>query len=255
MLLAGATAAGMLAAPAANAADNVSQLPGASADGTVVIVDSPRITVTVDPHEASNDTVKVHVKNNYDHNFSCFAPGVSTDANKPTKLPNVVTEAGLVKKAVDFYRKYPSVPSDGINFPLLGVIPTNPFLQYVPEGILSKAFGESLVERATMFRDWERARIAGHTSEVPVFELGKFETKSFDAKLGIPGNGNRAEFDAAALVYCTDNQETEPRSYVFAGYENGKAPAGNGSLGSPGIASPSAGSPGISSPGISSLGR
>lgn len=225
----------------ASAQDMNSLLPGASANGHVVVTDSPRIQVTVNENKGE-DTVTVEVKNNYDSKFSCFAPGVSTDPKKPARLPNTVTEASIVAKAVDYYRTWPNVPSDGINVPLLGVIPTNGFLEFVPDGLVGSALGKQLNARAELFRAWEQAKLAGHTGEIPAFELEPFGTSTHQVVLNKPGAGERRDFDAAALVYCTDNDDPHKQHYVFAGYESGKAPrvgSSSGSLGSPGLPSPS----------------
>lgn len=225
----------------ASAQDMNSLLPGASSDGNVVVTDSPRIQIIVGENKGE-DTVTVEIKNNYDSNFSCFAPGVSTDAKKPARLPNTVTEAEIVAQAVDYYRTWPNVPSDGINVPLLGVIPTNGLLEFVPDGLLGSALGKQLNTRAQLFRAWEQAKLAGHTGEIPVFELKPFDTSTHEVVLNKPGSGERTDFEAAALVYCTDNDDPHKQQYVFAGYESGKAPrvgGFGGSLGSPGLPSPS----------------
>lgn len=236
-----ATAMVFGSASVASAQDMNSLLPGASSDGSVVVTDSPRIQVIVGENKGE-DTLTVEIKNNYDSNFSCFAPGVSTDAKKPARLPNTVTEAEIVAKAVDYYRTWPNVPSDGINVPLLGVIPTNGLLEFVPDGLLGSALGKQLNTRAQLFRAWEQAKLAGHTGEIPVFELKPFGTSTHEVVLNKPGSGERTDFEAAALVYCTDTDDPHKQQYVFAGYESGKAPRGSGfggSLGSPGLPSPS----------------
>lgn len=240
-VIAVATAVVFGSASVASAQDMNSLLPGASSDGNVVVTDSPRIQVIVGENKGE-DTVTVEIKNNYDSNFSCFAPGVSTDAKKPAQLPNTVTEAEIVAQAVDYYRTWPNVPSDGINVPLLGVIPTNGLLEFVPDGLLGSALGKQLNTRAQLFRAWEQAKLAGHTGEIPVFELKPLDTSTHEVVLNKPGSGERTDFEAAALVYCTDNDDPHKQQYVFAGYESGKAPrvgGFGGSLGSPGLPSPS----------------
>ena len=223
----------------ASAQTPVSLLPGASSDGSVAVTDSPRVQVTVGANDGG-DTVEVTIANKYDGRFSCFAPGVSADEDKPAQLPNTVTEAAIVAKAVDYYRTWPNVPSDGVNVPLLGVIPSNGFLEFVPEGLLGSLFGKQLNARAELFRMWQQAQLAGHNGAIPVFELAPGATHTVTVTLNKPGSGERKDFEAAALVYCTDSNDPNQQQYVFAGYESGKAPAvtGLGSWDSPGLPSP-----------------
>lgn len=234
-------------APFAAAQDPTSLLPGASSSGSVVVTDSPRVSVSVGEN-SGGDAVEVTIKNNYDSTFSCYAPGVSTDEKKPAKLPNTVTEADVVAKAVNYYRTWPNVPSDGINVPILGVVPTNGLLEFVPNGLLGSALGKQIAARAELFRAWEQAKLAGHNGPIDVFDLKPFATEAKTVTLNTPGNGDRKDFEAAALIYCTDNNDPHKQQYVFAGYESGKAPAVGGSNGS--LSSPSLPSPGLPSPGI-----
>lgn len=231
----------------AAAQDQASLLPGASSSGSVVVTDSPRVSVSVGEN-TGGDTVEVTIKNNYDSTFSCYAPGVSADEKKPAKLPNTVTEADVVAKAVNYYRTWPNVPSDGINVPILGVIPTNGLLEFVPNGLVGSALGKQIAARAELFRAWEQAKLAGHNGQIEVFDLKPFATEAKTVTLNTPGNGNRKDFEAAALIYCTDNNDPHKQQYVFAGYESGKAPAVGGFGGS--LGSPSLPSPGLPSPGL-----
>ncbi|AZA10986.1 hypothetical protein [Corynebacterium gerontici] len=221
-----ASAAALIAAAVpAHAANLVSQLPGASADGAVVVTDSPHVSVDVEKLGAEH-TAKVNVKNNYDHAFECYAPGASTDPAKPEKLPNVVTEARIVTDSMNYYRAQPFLPKNGQNVPLLGVIPTDVFLQYVPQGSAGNLLGSDTAARAELSRQWDRARIAGHTGEIAPFTLQPGASETLEVKLGAPGHGERSDFDAAALLYCTDVQDQQ--AYVFAGYEPGVNPMWSG---------------------------
>lgn len=209
----------------AHAENLVSQLPGASTDGIVVITDSPHVSVDVE--KLGNEaTAKLNVKNHYDHAFECYAPGASTDPAKPEKLPNVVTEARIVTDSLNYYRAQPFLPKNGKQVPLLGVIPTDVFLQYVPQGSAAKLFGSDTAARAELSRQWDRARIAGHTGEIAPFTLQPGTTEHLEVTLGAPGHGERTDFDAAALLYCTDAQDQQ--AYVFAGYEPGVNPMWSG---------------------------
>ncbi len=203
----------------------VSQLPGASTEGTVVISDSPHVRVEVEEF-GTEDSAKVTVKNNYDHAFECFAPGVSTDPAAPEKLPNVLSEARIINDSLNYYRAQPFLPKDGKNVPVIGVIPTDIFLQYVPEGSSGRIFGAETAARAELSRQWDRARIAGHTGEIAPFTLDPSSTKEITVKLNTPGHGPRTDFDAGALLYCTDVEDQQ--AYVFAGFEPGVNPMWSG---------------------------
>lgn len=223
--VAAAAACGAVALAPASAETLVSQLPGASAEGTVVVTDSPRVKVDVEPANTENGTVKVTVKNAYDHKFRCAAPGAAPKDAKPAELPNVVTTANIVSQAVNYYREQPFTSKDGVVAPLLGVIPTNSFLKNVPEGSLSRLLGKDIATRASLARQWDDARLAGHTAEVAPFDLEPLATQEFTLKLNAPGNGERTDFAAGALFYCTDVTENPKQAYVFAGYQPGAKPA------------------------------
>lgn len=223
--VAAVAACGTVALTPASADTLVSQLPGASADGTVVVTDSPRVKVDVEAADAASGTVKVTVKNTYDHKFRCAAPGAAPKDSKPAELPNAVATADIVSQAVSYYREQPFSPKDGVAAPILGVVPTTPFLKYVPAGSLGRLFGKDIATRASLARQWDSARLAGHTAELAPFDLEPLATQEFTVKLNAPGNGERTEFAAGALLYCTDVTADPKQSYIFAGYQPGAKPA------------------------------
>lgn len=208
------------AAPAAPAA--VSQLPGAFTDGTVVVTDSPHVSVKVEPHDGAGDKVTVTVTNHYDHKFRCAAPTVQKNKDNQKEGPNVVTTAEIVSKSVNYYRSAPFIPRDAFHVPILGEIPLEGLLRFVPQGSLSRPLGADITSRAELFRLWDQARRAGHTGEIEPFDLDPMGNKPFTVELDAPANGKRTDFPAAALLYCTDT--TNQAAYVFAGYEPVAAP-------------------------------
>ncbi|KAB1504475.1 hypothetical protein F7230_05285 [Corynebacterium sp. 320] len=229
-----------LSMPAASAANLVSQLPGASAEGTIVVTDSPRVTVTVGPNTAEDQNVTVTVKNNYDSSFRCAAPGAIKDAaKKPAEVPNVLTTADIVSKSVAYYRSKPFVPKDNLTVPFIGALPIGEFLQFVPEGLIGRLLGEDINSRAELFRNWEKARLAGQAAEITPFTLAPDETKEITVPLDAPASGPRTDFQAAALLYCVDTTSNPQQAYVFAGYEKTEPPkAPQGSQGSLGALTP-----------------
>ena len=195
-----------------------------------MVTDSPHVTVTVAPHSASDEQVRLTVTNNNDHQFRCVAQAASAEVSKPKEAPNVVTTADIVAKSVDYYRAKPYVPQDGVAVPVLGVLPLDGFLQFVPEGSSSLLLGRDVNTRADLFRQWDKARLAGHTAEVQPFDLEPAGSKDITVALDAPAHGPRTDFAAAALLYCTDTVDNT--AYVFAGYEPGAAPATRPGLGS-----------------------
>lgn len=221
LALASALALGLSAPAIAHA-----QIPGASDAGTVVITDSAKLTVSVDAAQASATAVTGRIQNTSGNNFRCRTPGV-----QGLEYPGQVTEAPIVAKSMRYYSNNIFAPVGGVDLDVTGVdldpMPIGSLLDILPTGSFNKALGNTRSELMDIRAAQEAARVAGHTGDPlsgnnVAFNVNSRTTATWWAALGEPARGQRTDFQAAAMFYCTDTATS--RDYVFAGYEGGIAP-------------------------------
>lgn len=197
------------------------QLPGADLTGRVVVTDSTALTVTVDQH-GTTPTISGTIDNTSNLEFHCGVPGLADE-----EFPGQVTEAQIVKDSMEFYAKN-IYTEPGFEAPLVGVLGTGSLYNLLPSGSAANALGTS-AGLMKQIRDAQfSARLAGHTGDPLVngettFNVGPNTSVRWTATLSSPNTPSRTDFAAAAMFFCTANNQ----SYVFAGYEGGQPPAEN----------------------------
>lgn len=190
------------------------QLPGVDYAGTVVITDSDSASVVVDDVNVETGQVTGTVTNDFAAPLVCQVPGANGE-----KFNNAVTNSGLVGLAFDFYRNNVILP-DGDFHSGTGAAtveaPMGSVYGFFPSGSL----GELLDDKAKLRVESNQAKLAGEFGTVTPMTVAAGATSTWTSQLSPSTTGERADFDAAALFYCT----ADGKSYVFAGDENGEVP-------------------------------
>lgn len=205
------------------------QIPGAIDSGTVVITNSSRLVVTVNPASASATQITGTIRNTTGNAFRCAVPGV-----RGNEYPGQVTEADIVERSMTYYSRNIFQPIGGVELDVDGPIALNPLnfgsmMDYFPTGSLIEPLGNTRSEYMNIQAAQDDARIKGHTGDprvgnAPVFNVGGGATVNWTAQLGAPATGIRTDFDAAAMFYCKNSSGSPQYDYVFAGYEPGYVP-------------------------------
>ncbi|MDV8001824.1 hypothetical protein [Rhodococcus sp. IEGM 1408] len=204
------------------------QIPGAIDTGTVVITDSNRLAVTVDAAQASATTITGRIQNTTGTAFRCATPGV-----QGLEFPGQVTEAEVVARSMRYYANNVFEPVGGVDLPLGGIdldpMPIGSLLDILPTGSFNKALGATRSELIDIRTAQESARVLGHTGDPrvggdAVFNIAANGSVTWSAPLGAPASGQRTDFQAGAMFFCTETAGAR-RAHVFAGYEGGVAPA------------------------------
>ena len=212
-------AAGVIVGAAGTA---VAQVPGADPSGLAVITDSTAVTVTVDAATADATQVTGKLTNTTGNAFSCYTPGVS---NK--QYPNALTEAAVVRKAMDYYRANLYYPIGGIQAPVGDPVPIGSLYDFLPSGSLGTMLGAGPSAMLEIRAMQELARINGHTGDpkagaATTITVPANGSVNWTAALGIPASNVRTDFEAAGLFFCQDT--VTKKNYVFAGYEQAATP-------------------------------
>lgn len=203
------------------------QIPGANDTGTVVITDSNRLVVSVDAAQASATAVTGRIQNTTGTPFRCATPGVQN-----LEFAGQVTEAAVVARSMRYYATNIFQPVGGVGLDLTGIeldpMPIGSLLDILPTGSFNKALGATRSELIDIRSAQEAARVLGHTGDPRVanavaFTVGANGTATWTAQLGAPASGQRTDFQAAAMFFCTETTGAL-RAHVFAGYEGGVAP-------------------------------
>ncbi|MBB1032110.1 hypothetical protein G6027_14730 [Dietzia sp. SLG310A2-38A2] len=203
------------------------QVPGAIDTGTVVITDSNRLVVSVDAAQATATNVTGRIQNTTGTGFRCATPGV-----QGLEYPGQVTEAEIVARSMRYYANNIFQPIGGVGLDITGIeldpIPIGSLLDILPTGSVNKALGATRSDLMDIRSAQEAARVAGHTGDPRVggnvaFTVGANASVTWSAQLGAPASGQRTDFQAAALFFCTETTGAR-RAHVFAGYEGGVAP-------------------------------
>lgn len=205
------------------------QIPGAIDTGTVVITNSDRLLVRVNPAGAAATQVTGTIQNTTGITFRCATPGVRSN-----EYPGQVTEAMIVARSMKYYSKNVFVPVGGVELDVEAPITLDPLafgslLDFLPTGSFNKPVGDTRSEYMGIYAAQTDARINGHTGDPKVsnataFNVGGNATVNWTAALGTPASGIRTDFDAGAMFYCRTTSGSPERHYVFAGYETGSAP-------------------------------
>ncbi len=205
------------------------QIPGAIDTGTVVITNSDRLVVTVNPASATATQITGTIRNTTGNTFRCAVPGV-----RGNEYPGQVTEAKIVERSMTYYSRNIFQPIGGVELDVDGPINLDPLnfgsmLDYFPTGSMIEPLGNTRAEYMNIQAAQDDARIKGHTGDprvggATVFNVGANATVSWSAQLGAPATGIRTDFDAAAMFYCRNTNGSPQRDYVFAGYEPGYVP-------------------------------
>lgn len=205
-------AAGLVAGSGVAAAQfNTLALPGTDDSREQVAVGYDLATVEVDAVDADSAAAEVTITNTTDAPMTCSEV--------------TVTEAAIVNRSLAYLENNvlpPAPPLPGVNTGSLDVM--------LGSGSLgSLGLGDAgAIELDEIQQDQDRARLAGHYGTANVGVIAADDSTDLTVPLVVP-TGDRTDFDAAALVTCTQDGQT----YAFAGYENDDdADGGNGGGGS-----------------------
>ena len=218
-----AAAVTLAAATALAGGAAAAQIPGANNGGVVVITDSDLVQVAVNDKGENPVQVTGSITNTGDRTLRCATPGLDGE------YPGQVTEAAVVVRAMNYYRNHIFEPG-GFEIPLGGgVLFGGSLYDLAPGGSLAGSLlGDSTAELIEIRNMQQAARVAGRTGDPrvgnnTVFNLAAGATSNWVADLAPPASGDRGEWQAAAMFFCS--YTTNPvESFVFAGFENNEEP-------------------------------
>ena len=195
-------------------------IPGANNDGTVVVTDSDMVQITVDGKAPNAGQITGSIRNDGPLPLRCATPGLGT-----AEHPGQVTEAKVVEAAVGYYRANIFAPG-GFDIPYGGgLVTAGSLYDILPASgsLTGSLFGESISNMVEIRQMQESARLNGHTGDPKVgnntaFTLTAGQTSNWTADLSLPATGDRGEWQAAAMFFCS-NTSAPNTSFVFAGYE------------------------------------
>ena len=210
----GASVAALTLVTAAGTAQ--ARIPGADWTGTVVITDNTTVTIGVGAPAAGRVTGTI--QNRSGVQMRCSLPGPEG------RLPNQVTDARVVKDAMDYYAAN-IYETAGVDVPMIGNIATGSMYNFMPTGSLSGSLGGATSKLVDLRNAQEAARVKGLTGSPVVggntdITVNNGATATWTADLGQPSSGVRPTVQMGALFFC----EGGGNSYVFAGYQGGTVP-------------------------------
>lgn len=196
-------------------------IPGADNQGTVVVTDSNLVQITVNPKVSTDAQVSGTITNDGLLPLRCATPGLN-----PTENPGQVTEAKVVDAAMAYYRANIFAPG-GFDIPYGdGLLTAGSLYDILPGAgsLTGSLFGEAVSNLVEIREMQNSARVAGHTGDpkvgnATVFDLAAGQTSNWTADLALPSKGDRGEWKAAAMFFCS-NTGAPGTSFVFAGYES-----------------------------------
>lgn len=219
------SAAGLIAGSGIAGAQIVPKaLPGTDDSTTQIAVGHDDLaTVIVDEADADSPTITGTFENTSDSPLSCTGVG---DANAVT-----VTNADLVDRSLNYLTGNLVTGGGGL---LPGLNPGSLDVRLGTGSLGSLGLGDpAAIELDAIQQAQDQARLAGHYGTAAGFTVAAGATEPWEVTLSVP-SGDRTDFDAAALITCTDEND---QWYAFAGYEeedengNGNG-GGSGSSGS-----------------------
>lgn len=198
---------------------SASVIPDADDAGHVVKTISDDLDVSAAIDSNNNGQVDVTVKNSGDQAYECAG---------------LVTEEDVVSRTMDFYTDnlYQQTDATGSLGGLAGLIPIDldPGSVYQLGGSVT---GDTLAEEIYNIQTAQRdAQVDGHSADIETFTVDAKgsgdEEYSDTVSLTDPSNGDRSDFDPAAIVMCTGDDDGW--SYAFSTLDSDDG--GNGSLAS-----------------------
>lgn len=182
-------------------------LPGTD-DSTVQITVGADLAIVV-VNDAGADATQVTgtFTNNSDATLTCQAPGGASN-----NAAGTVTDAALVDRSLAYLAGNtlpPAPPLPGLNTGSLDVMLASGSLGSLGLG------DDAPVELDAIQQAQDQARLAGHYGTFAAFNVATGDTVNWAATLTVP-SGDRTDFNAAALVTCSQNGQW----YAFAGYED-----------------------------------
>ena len=190
------------------------QVPGGGTGGAVVKTDGTDLVVTVNDKGEVPTRVSGAIENVSTASYRCATPGLNMEGENPGQ----VTTAEVVEMAVQYYATNVFTGPEGFEVPESDApLGFGSILDLVPSG---SAVGSSQVDVRTA---QQSARGSGRTGEPRVGNAAAFtvdagQSLGWEAVLSPPANGDRGQWQAAALFYCI-NQSTQ-KHFVFHGYED-----------------------------------
>ena len=200
----------MAGAGAAVAMPTTLALPGTDDAIEQVAVGHDLATVTVGDVDADSNEVEVTITNNSESALACSEVTVTT--------------AALVHRSLAYLESNVLPPPP----PMPGLNPGSAVVMLASGSLGSLGLGDAAaVELDAIQRAQDQARIAGHYGTAAVGAVPADDETTVNVPLIVP-TGDRTDFDAAAMVTCTQAGQT----YAFAGFENESGANGNGGGGS-----------------------